>query len=95
MTSTRRAILVSEEQRPSLNPDCTSMTEKASALWRRVHNDLAAAYDNAGDQPRIQWCVKHSAPHVDCLWLRRGQHASEASCRVVGAIIVPVEEGAA
>jgi hypothetical protein len=52
VTSARRAILVSEE---TAEMPCISRYRIFRPYWKRLDD-----YDNAGDQPRIQWCVEHN-----------------------------------
>jgi hypothetical protein len=84
VTSTR-AILVSEPQRDWLDEHYVDPDDSWS-----VPGELTAAYDNAGDQPRIT----HDGPERYWSSMKKGGGPPGfcgEECRVVSAIVVPIE----
>lgn len=56
-------------------------------------DELCAAFDAAGDHPRIRWCVEHNQlPPTNSEGCLAGQHFMNEPCRVVDAILVPLPE---
>jgi hypothetical protein len=98
VTSTR-AILVTQAQRDDVDVTYSQWGDGMSTSEHAALGDVVDAYDNAGDQPRIRWCVEHSRPVDSCQLSLMRRALTEANfkvprCRVVTAIIVPVEEDA-
>jgi hypothetical protein len=86
--SEQRAILVTREQRRAL--------EMLRTYGPVIIGQLVAGDDAAGDRPRIRWCVEHCDAARVCDRNRRNwPHADYlpgvAPCRVVDAIVVPLE----
>jgi hypothetical protein len=92
VTSTRatdvRAILVSQHQRDILRNHHVVGTNA-----RTTTGHLAEAFDNAGDQPRIRWCLEHGNVVLSGGCPAR-KYMIAQPCRVVTAIVVPLEEDA-
>jgi hypothetical protein len=92
VTSTR-AILVSEEQRYAADQWAVLLGRNGWTVSESLLDEIAAAYDNAGDQPRIQGCLEHGNVVLSGGCPAR-KYMIAQPCRVVTAIIVPLEEDA-
>lgn len=83
-----RAILVSREQRNELAWDYTeNVWPHVSVETRR---GIASAFDAAGGQPTRRVCMTHLADGRGFPAPCRGMYSD---CRVVDAIVVPIEGG--
>jgi hypothetical protein len=90
-----RAILVSREQRDVHAGEARYLRQTHCVRQASAHEDIWAAFDAAGDQPRIQWCAEHGE-HVrniapSCIWFC-DRWSEVTPCRVVDAIVVPLPE---